>query len=362
MAVTAQSGIFSWGMQAAKDTLATNFYQHRAADIDLAAISDDRLGPPEVGGIPVPTFPYRAGIMAAGGATINPRLENTFGWLLLGAAGLATFTTDKNLQGTTVTGFYSHTFNFSTVAGYVPWMSFRKLIPGASSTEYLGESYEDCKIVSLALALPNDGPVNARVDVLGRTVEFNDAAESWSYENAEFEDYESIPISCVTGGYIEVPDGTVLPITQATVTLANQPLDIRQEKVYGSPYLEDVTVIGRQLSVDMICKWTDPELYLSILTGSTTGTNLVWTAAPWVQSLDILSLSSRDAVTGQPYQLRVEAPSVMYQIVGGIRLAGNGAVMMRIQGTALAPSTGNYYKISLGNTRNTVYNLTTANA
>jgi len=347
MAVTAQAGVFSWGGQTAKGAVATTFYQHRAADIDLGAVSDDRLGPPEVGGIPVPTFPYRAGIMAAGGATINPRLEDTFGWLLEGAAGAWSVATDKDVLGTTVTGFNAHTFKFATDAGFVPWMSFRKHIPPIS-TGGLGETFVDCKIVSMALAFPNDGPIQARVDVLGRTPEFDDSP-TFSYGNTEFEDYESIPVACVTGGYLKVPDfsATALPITQATVTLANQPLDIRQEKVYGSPYLEDVTVIGRQLTVDMILKWTDPELYLAILTGSTTGTQ--WSPAPWMGDLDVMALSTKLAILTTPWQLRVEAESMMYQVVGGIRLAGNNAVMMRVQGTAIAPSTGDYFKFHLGN-------------
>ena len=348
MAVTAQSGVFSWGGQTAKGSVATQFYKHRAADIDLAAISDDRLGPPEVGGIPTPTFPYRAGIMAVGGATINPRLEDTFGWLLYGVAGAHTVATDKDVLDSTVTGFNHHTFTFATDAGFVPFMTFKKLIPGVqSSTDYLGESYIDCKIVNMTIALPNEGPITTRIDALGRTPAFDDNP-SWTYENTEFEDYQSIPVSSVVGGFLKVPSfsATALPITQATVTVSNQPLDIRQEKVYGSPYLEDVTIVGRQMSVDMILKWSDPQLYLSILTGQTNGTQ--WVAAPWVSDLDVLSLATGTAILTTPWQFRVTADAIMYQVVGGIRLAGNGAVMMRVQGTAIA-STQDYYALHLGN-------------
>lgn len=345
MAITAQAGIFSWGPQTAKESIATTFYQHRAADIDLGAISDDRLGPPEVGGIPVPTFPYRAGIMAAGGATINPRLEDTFGWLLHGATGAWTVATDKDVFDATVSGFNAHTFKFAADAGFLPWMTFRKHIPPISAGG-LGEAFVDCKIVNMAIALPNDQPISARVDVLGRTPSFDDSP-SWTYENTEFEDYQSIPVACVTGGYLNVSGIGDLPITQATVTLANQPLDVRQEKVFGSPYLEDVTITGRQLTVDMILKWTDPELYLKILTGSTTGT--VWSPTPFTDDLDVYTISSGIAVSTTPWQLRVQAAEVMYQVVGGIRLAGNQAVMMRVQGTAIAPSSGDYFSIMLGN-------------
>lgn len=349
MAVTAQAGTFSFGGQSAKETLAATFYRHRASDIDLATISDDRLGPPEVGGVPTPTIPYRAGVMAAGGAVINPRLEDTIGWLLYGALGDTTVTADENVFGTTDTGVYHHEFMFATDAGLVPWMSFQKEIPGETGTDDLGEQFTDCKIVNLAVALPNDGLITSRVDVLGRAIDTNFVTNpSWSYDNT-FEDYESIPIGSVIGGYLQIPTygASNLPITQANVTLTNAPLDIRQEKNFGSPYLDSVTVVGRSLTIDMILKWTDPELYRDIITGSTTGTQ--WTAAPYVSDLDVY-VQSPNLISGQasPYQLRIQAPSVMYQVVGGVRLAGNEAVMLRVTGTALA-SASDYVTFHVAN-------------
>lgn len=352
MAVTAQTGIFSFGGQSAKGTIAATFYQHRGSDIDLATVSDDRLGPPEVGGIPTPTIPYRAGVMATGGALINPRLENTLGWLLYGTMGAVNSLTDKDVLGATVTTMYAHEFTFATDAGYVPWMSFRKYIPGSIAANSLGEQFQDCKIVALTLALPNDGLINARVDALGIAQGTNfDDNPSWTYGNTQFEDWQSLPIGSVTGGFLKVPDfsASALPITQATITFQNAPLDVRMEKVYGSPYLEDVTIVGRQMTVDMVLKWTDPQLYMKILTGSTTGTQ--WVAQPFLGDLDVYSLSSKLAggvAPDSPWGLRVQAPEIMYQVVGGIRLAGGQAVMMRVTGTAIAG--GAYYsKISLGN-------------
>jgi len=352
MAITAQAGVFSFGPQSAKGVLATDFYKHRGSDIDLATVSDDRLGPPEVGGVPTPSIPYRAGLMATGGALLNPRLENTLGWLLYGTLGAVTTTADEDVLGNTVTTMYAHEFKFASDAGYVPWMSFRKWIPGVNAAAQFGEQYRDCKIVALTLALPNDGLVNARVDVLGMAMGQNFFENpSWTYANTQYEDWESLPIGCVTGGYLKVPglSASALPVTQATITFQNAPLDIRMEKVFGSPYLEDVTVVGRQMTVDMVLKWQDPNLYQAILTGSTTGTQ--WTAAPFTSDLDVYTLSSKLAggvAPDSPYGLRVLAEEVMYQVVGGIRLAGGQSVMLRVTGTAL-PGANYYSKILLGN-------------
>jgi hypothetical protein len=353
MAVTAQTGVFSFGGQVGKTTISATFFKHRASDIDLATISDDRLGPPEVGGVPVPTIPYRAGVMASGGALINPRLESTIGWLLHGALGAWSVTADENALGVVVTGMSNHEFVFATDQGYVPYMSFQKEIPAEDdANDRLGEQFIDCKIVSATLALPNDGLITSRIDVLGRASGTNfEVDPTWAYDNTEFEDYQSIPIGSVTGGYLKVPgfSATALPVTAANVTLTNAPLDIRQEKNFGSPYLDEVTVVGRSLTVDLILKWKDPQLWQSIITGATDGTQ--WTAVPWVEDFDVYTVSPTDTPTSNPaspYDLRVQAPSVMYQTVGGIRLAGNQAVMLRVTGTAIADATG-YCTINLGN-------------
>jgi hypothetical protein len=353
MAVTAQTGVFSFGAQVGKTTISSTFYKHRASDIDLATISDDRLGPPEVGGVPVPTIPYRAGVMASGGALINPRLENTIGWLLHGALGAWSVTAGENALGTAVTNMSNHEFVFATDQGYVPYMTFQKEVPAEDdANDRLGEQFIDCKIVSVTLALPNDGLITSRVDVLGRASGTNFTVDpSWTYSNTQFEDYQSIPIGSVTGGYLKVPgfSATALPVTAANVTLTNAPLDIRQEKNFGSPYLDEVTIVGRSMTVDLILKWKDSQLWNSIITGATDGTQ--WVATPWVEDFDVYTVSPTDTPTSNPaspYDLRIQAPSVMYQAVGGIRLAGNQAVMLRITGTAIADATG-YCAINLGN-------------
>jgi hypothetical protein len=258
--------------------------------------------------------------------------------------------------GATVTGMYRHLFMFNTAdQSEVKWMGFRKEVPGSLSTTWHKEQYNDCKVIALTLALPNDGIITSRVDVIGRTAMYTNDT-TWTYANTTFEDYQSIPIGVVTTGYLKIPTISTteeLPVAAATVTLTNAPLDIRQERVFGDPLLNDVTVVGRSLTVDMVVKWQDPDLYRRILTGATNYTQ--WNTTPYVADLDIYTLSARtstnftNGTAYQAWQMRIRAPQVMYQVVGGIRLAGNQSVMMRVTGTAIAPSTGNYAEIILGN-------------
>jgi hypothetical protein len=347
MAVTAMAGVVSFGPQSAMGSVATSWYKHRVTQIDLAPNDDTRLGVPEVGGIPVPSFPYKAGILVSGGMTMQPRLENIFGWLLYGVMGKVTTTSSIADPGT-----YDHVFTFATDASSVPFMSFRKHIPrkGTDASSDLGEVFKDCKITSLALTFPNDAPVTARVDSLGREFSFDHDPTAWTYVNGSFEDYPSIPIGCQTDGYLKLPEFSVteLPVVAATVTFQNIPLDIRQERVFGSPYLEDITIIMRQLTFDVLVKWNDPDLYATVLTGSAVGTT--WTPTPYTGSLEVM-VNSPDIITGETtnYSLKIEAQDCMFAMTEGITLAGNQAVMTRFTGTALAPVSGEYCQFTLHN-------------
>jgi len=350
----AQSGILGFGPSAGKGVAVANgnWYRHKANNIDIGPDDDQRLGPNEVGGEPTPSFPYKAGVMVSGGAEINPRLQNSIGWLLYGALGSVETTSGS---GT----LYHHEFKHSvTNPSYVPWMGVRKAIPqGSDAGEYaLGETYQDCKLLSLVFNLPNDGLITARADWLGRlfsqeqdpTWNTISGSAGWASAGA-FESFPSIPISSVIGGYIYEPTYGNLPVVGASVSIVNQPLPVQQEKVYGSPYLEDVTIVTRAVTFDLIVKWKNPDMYRKILTGSASGTT--WSATPFTSSLDLLSLSP-DVITGTSthYQLRAELSSIVLFPVGKVTLAGNEAIMQRYRGTAIQTGSATpYVKFTLTN-------------
>jgi len=349
MAVTAMAGIVGWGPQIGKSTTATTFYKHKATLVDLAVQDDTRLGAPEIGGDPIPSFPYKAGVMVGGGFTIQPRLEDTIGWLLYAAMGAVSSTLHT-------TGCTEHVFGFqATDAAATKWLSARKYIPkkdGGEGTD-VREVYTDCKIVGMAFTLANDAPITTRVDMIGRSFAFDTSTE-WTFANTSYEGFASIPIGCVVGGYIELPtfstSTTKLAVQAATITWANTPLDIRQERVFGSPYIDDITTIMRQLTFDIVVKWSDPELYKSILTGTTAGT--AWTTVPFTSSLKILVMSPGhiSGATDEHYELEINAANVMLQQAEGITLAGNNAVVSRFTGTAVQPAdTSAYATITLRN-------------
>lgn len=354
MTTTAQAGIFGFGPSAGKGVaVPTNkWYRHKATLVDLAPLDDQRLGPPEVGGRPLPTIPYKAGIMVGGGATINPRLQDSIGWLLYGALGYHSVTSGSG-------AIKVHTFKLDdTNPGLVRWMGFRKYIPASTDAgDYaIGEIYKDCKVTNIVFTLPNDGLISSRVDVVGREFELAQApawgtisgsAGGWA-SDGEFEGYESIPIGTVlNSGYINVPSFGNLPVVQGQIGIQNVPLDARSEKVYGSPYLEDVTIISRSVTLDLTVKWRNPDLYRQILTGATSGT--VWSATPFTTEVVMLASSPTNMpAESTPYSLKMTATKAMLALTGGIQLAGNQAVLMRFTGTCL-DTTGDYVNFELKN-------------
>lgn len=354
MTTTAQAGILGFGPSAAKGSgVATgNWYRHKASMIDLAVMDDQRLGPPEVGGRPLPTIPYKAGVMVGGGATLSPRLSGSIGWLLKGALGSSSTTSGSG-------SIRNHVFRLDpTTPGFVPWMGFRKYIPTSGNVgDYgLGETYVDCKVTNLVFTLPNDGLITARVDAMGRSFLLEQtpawgissgSTGGWAPTTGEFEDYTSIPIGCQTAGYISTPSFGDLPVVQGQIGIQNMPLDPRQERVYGDPFLEDVTIVSRSVTLDLTVKWTNPDLYRQILTGAVSGTT--WSASPFTTAVEIVAQSPVNiGADSLPYRLKINITEAMLALNGGIQLAGNQAVLMRFTGTALDVA-GEYATFELRN-------------
>lgn len=333
MAVTAQAGIFGFGPQAGKDETCTTFHRHKAINLDLGMMDDTRLGPMEIGSGPFPSFPYKAGYTVAGGAELLPRLSNTFGWLLYGALG----DVDSSLVET---GVYDHVFTpLSTDLSFVRWMSLRKYIPMKENDPDtdIGELYENCKLVGMSFTLEADQPIRSRLDFLGTKTTFVPDISSWAWSGA-YENWHSVPVGCEVGGYVTFTGGGLtdeeLCVQRVIVNLANQPLDIRQEKCFGSPELGDITIIQRQLTFDATISWNNPDLYLAIQTGQFDGTT--WTSTPLTGELEVSAVATKViGATTEKYSLTVNAPEVMWQLNGPPVLAGGQAVIMRFMGTAL---------------------------
>ena len=371
MGVTSRTGLFGFGQQSAETVAPTKWYKHKAAAIDLAIVDDTRVFPDEVGGVPVPSGMFKAGVAAGGGATLYPRLEDSFGHLLSAAFGKVTTTLAKNIEGTADENSVVNTHVFSmdyAQWSYLPWMGFRKIIDkasGAVDAEIIGEQFLDGKVLGLSFTLPNQGLITCRVDALCKDydmVEDPEGVGTWAFENATYEDYTSVPLATFKDANSSVIQGTIdvgatdfvnLPIIAASVQLANAPEQDQLERIYGDPWRDEITVVARSIQVMLTVKWKNPELYQKMITGAISGGG-EWNPSPFVDSLafDVISpkvIPGTDTSSTEQYMFRFNAAKVGFAPRGGIQLAGNQSVMLQLVGTVLEDDSGEYATISLQN-------------
>ncbi len=132
--------------------------------------------------------------------------------------------------------------------------------------------------------------------------------------------------------------GTEQKVIGANIGFQNTPLPLAQEKVAFDPYIDGVTIIGRQLVVELIVKYEDPGLYAQVRTGSTTGTT--WSATPHVASFEVEAQTDvlMPSTTPVPYSMNIKGANVMLQQQGPLMLAGNQTVLQRMAGVAIEGS------------------------
>ena len=127
MTVQASEGIFGFGPQSAKGTLASTWYRHKANDVNLGTIQNVQYFPQEVGGGIHPTGAFKAYSFGGGVVNLHPRLENVIGWLLYAGVGQL-----SDMSGTPESGMTRHRFRPPDKASDMKWISLRKYIPGAT--------------------------------------------------------------------------------------------------------------------------------------------------------------------------------------------------------------------------------------
>lgn len=342
MTVIAQNSIFGFGPAADNDTQPTAYYRHAAIDVNLNEVDDVRIFDPEVGGVPVPKGGYSAGPLGVGSFVIQPRLKSTVGWLLV--AMLGDITSTANTDGTDPDGSYTHKGVFAKTQA-LPWLGLRELMKNQEdSNNDMGRVFIGARLLSGVFEFSSDGTARMTGAVRARKWAFEDPA-SWTWSNT-LEDTTTVPIPPKEGQYFKIPgfSSTALPMVAATISFISNPLDMRLDKVYGSPYMENITVTDQAMVIDATLKWNDPALYRTIMTGGATGTT--WTAQPFEQDFEHYAVApAQIGTSGRNYSIKFSAPRVLWRVNGGLRTAGRNAVMMRIQGTVLDNAGGDYASV-----------------
>lgn len=235
----------------------------------------------------------------------------------------------------------SHLFTFDTDPATLPWMSVRKYIPGAASAS-LGEIGLDCKVNGIMLNLPQMGPVTLRPSFIGREPSLAEGP-TWTWADV-IEEYTSVPIACVTEGGLTLPgfSGTELALLNAQLTFMNQLTSPRDEMLYGAYFPDDFIPLQRRLALQLVVKYSNPDLYQAILTNSTGGTT--WDPTVYVSDLSAVTVAPI-VIPGSAikYSMTVAAARVALEVPQSPVINGSGMLMMALTGTVMEPAAGSTF-------------------
>jgi hypothetical protein len=259
MATSAAPGAVGWGPQVDRATAATVYFYHKAREVNLAPIEIVNDFDPEIGGSLLPAGSYKAAYWVGGEIDVVPRLNATLGWLFYCFAGHASSNGD-------VGAGYTHQFPGRADSG-IPqnWMTFRRIIPGydkdTGAAMFLGEQFEQCKVLSLTLSATPAATLGLRIGVAGLKMAAFVDNPNW-IDSYSYEDYSGVPIA--TKGSFMLPDGTAIDTVtncQLTLGLGANP---RNDLVVGSYTPHDITTLTRDIQVSGTFFWRNPTLYKSL--------------------------------------------------------------------------------------------------
>ena len=359
MTVLAQTSEFGLGLQTAKGSLAgegggagsaTNYwFRFKHLTSGFGPVEDNRISPLEIGGDVYPTGAYKAGVFGAGDVTLQPRLQDDIGWLLYAACGSVSTTANQPENG-----LYTHCFRpLTTNHSTMKWLSLRRLVPGKTTADDIGEVCKDVRVARLRVVIPQNGTITMAASFLGREPTFDDAPTAWTWNNIAYEDFASVPLS--VKGTFEVPNASAKPALGCTIDLINTYTTPRDEMIIGSYFPDDFELVTRSCVFTWVYKWEDATLYKAILANAGTGSGMAgipWSPVVYDQPIEVMVESPANiAGYSNPYSLRMYSPDVHWQIDGPPQLAGGDMIRQRFTGTALEPASGvgDYFELRVVN-------------
>lgn len=358
MSVSAQLGDAGFAIQTAKvgggsfDGSGYKWYHIDPISITMDIFQGDQILPPEVSPDLFPKVAYKDSRYGAGQMDIYPRIVNGFGALLWGLMGNVSSVTGKYADGTAASNVNTHIFNFAANRGAQPWMSFRRMIPAATGSATLGQTFYDAKIANARITIAAMGKIMARLTMVSRDAS-QEENPAWTWTQ-DYEDGNSIPES--GSGYLKIAGGS-FPITGAILEADNGLTTPNQEQTVGNFTPDDFTALYRTATLRFVYKWQDPNLYEQIFNGAPASTT--WTNLPKLfQSVGAnfgfeASFKSPAVIPSSSpatnYELRIRGGNVVIAPDGPIQLSGATLLQQSFTATLLKPASGDYLEFILVN-------------
>lgn len=363
--VPSQKSTFSVAPQEAKigagavlTTASKTWHRYRIPRISGLAQQMQANLPPENGSVITATGTYKFGAFVGSEIDLIPRVEDSIGWLLEAALGVASSVADSTYTASGFvpgpTGVNAHLFRFKPDdSSFQPWIAVRRTIPNSDGTSD-GEVGYDCKVGSLRINVPAGGLMNARLGIVGRAF-FSEDPVSWSYAES-FEGSESIPQGM--RGSLKLA-GQPLPVTGLSIEISNGLSTPQQEMIIGEFNPDDFVALYRGCTIRAVYKWANADLYEKILYGGVG--NVVWSSEPFItktvgtdrafQAEFWASTDIPGSSPAQPYKMKIFANKVAWQFdAAGIELQAGEILMLPFVGTVLDTGDGSdYFQIAIEN-------------
>lgn len=246
----------------------------RAPTVNLGPVEFNQNFPAEISGFLTPTGPYKGGAFYGGTIDLLPRNQNIMGLLYYALMGNLSTVTGKDMEGASVTGVNTHIFNYNAL-NTIPWLTVRSVVPGSVAADTLALYGVDCKINAMQFRMSATGKLTARVGVVGRIPNFVENP-TLTYANS-FEDDTTVSQACDT----TLTMGSNSPVvTSAQIDVINTLSSPQQEMIFGSRHPDDFVPLARSVSIRVMTKWNNPDLYQLALTNSASGT--AWSPTPQI--------------------------------------------------------------------------------
>jgi hypothetical protein len=313
--------------------------------------------PPTGGRSTTPRGAFKASVFAGGQINLVPSLVKDFGYLLLATMGKDAVTTgyrfgkkSESYTDTVKVGSNIHTFTFNTSETDIPYFTTRKLMEGPQS---LGEITQDNRITSLELTIPNNGPMSASVEMMGRVpsdlVMFMDnPATNWNTAAATYDSDNAFGLSTDPESRVQLA-GYDLYCTGLTVTVTNTLLQPQQGQPIGALTPVDLPVLSRGVTLRAQVMVTDWNLYRKLYTGAVTGTT--FSSATLLGGIDFRAYAPELYATDvqRAFQVRTPNNNIAWLLPAPPAINPQQPMMLTLVGTVQNPTSGVYIELRLQN-------------
>lgn len=342
MSVSSLNSIWGAGPQTAKGVAATTFYAFRAMRVAGGPQELAQTAEPEVGGQPLPDAAYKVGVFTREQIDLYMRLEDDIGWLLYALTGAVSTTAD-----TPESGMHTHTFRMDPTSTLtmltLKWLSTRRIIGQPAIGHNFGMQVVDNRIEAMMFNLAAAAALTCRMNMLGRTHTLSDDPSAWTWAASSPEGFDSVPISANTNSHFKVPDfsASALPTQQVQIQFGNVLTQPTQEFIIGSPYMDDIAALYRNIGLNWTYKWYDEDLYLYMVANGGTGTSIDWSAIVPSGSFEA-KISTPQNVSGMsnPYSITFAAPEVFWFPTAPPSLSGLNLIQLPVSGIVAATDDG----------------------